>query len=64
MRQGVVSLHWILYSSLLTCERQSKPPKRFAAGIPFFTLHCEIFSALGKKSYIYREKEKGYNSMQ
>lgn len=50
--QGGIPLHWILYSSLRTCERQSKPSKRFAAGFPFFTIHCEIFSALGRKSDI------------
>lgn len=56
--QGVVSLHWILFSSLEPCEMQSKPSKSLAAGIPFFTLHCEIFSALGRKSDICIQRER------
>lgn len=56
--QEAVCFHWILFSSLQPCETESKPPKRLSAGIPFFTLHCETFSALSRKSDICIERER------
>lgn len=56
--QGVISLHWLLCSSLWTCERQSK---KFCCRHSFLhSLHCGIFSALGRKSdiCIHRERKK------
>lgn len=65
--QGVVSLHWLLCSSLWTCERQSKSPKRFAVGIPSFTLSTvEYFQLLAGSltfAYVGKEKKLQFNTL-